>query len=309
MDEVNPRAVVGDNRAPDAAQMVTDQMRRDYQASEEALEALLAEARALPKEVDGESAALANGAMIKRFRDLDGRLEAFRVAEKEPHLRAGNAVDAFFFSLRDKIGRRNKADRNARPGAADVLQARNDDWIARKLAAERAERDRQAAEAMRLAREARERAEAEARRAEAERAAAEEARLAAERARKPETTAAKAAAAEEREQAADDRAQRASVAAAEAQVAAAKAEEARIATLAKPADMVRTRGDDGVLLTAARENYAILVDRALLDKEALWPFFTDAEVEKALRAWARTTGHGKPMAGAEIGNKSKGVVR
>jgi mono/diheme cytochrome c family protein len=49
-------------------------------------------------------------------------------------------------------------------------------------------------------------------------------------------------------------------------------------------------------------------DRAKLDKEALWPFFTDAEIEKALRAWAKTTGHRTQMEGAKIGFRAKARV-
>ena len=74
---------------------------------------------------------------------------------------------------------------------------------------------------------------------------------------------------------------------AEAEIARQRAQEAHIATLAKPAEMARTRGNDGVLLTLAKESYAIMVDRSLLDMAKLAPFFTDPEVEKALRAWRR----------------------
>lgn len=293
--DTNPRAVVGDNQAPDYAQRVTEQMARDYAALEESVSTLLTEAREKPREVSTDAEATDIGALIKRMSDADKRAEAFRVAEKEPHLRGANAVDGFFFAIRDRLGKRNKNDRSAKPGAIDILQARVTAYLEKKRIEEETRRRREADEAARVAREA-------AAKAEAERVAAEQARLAAERARKPEIKEQKAEVAAQAEQTA-------SVSTAEAQVAGTLAQEAHIATLAKPADMARTRGDDGVLLTLAKESYAIVVDRSKLDAMKLWPFFTDAEVEKALRGWAKNTGFNSPMDGAEIGRKNKGVTR
>ena len=298
-DAENPRAIRGDNEAPDFAQQTTDRMARDYAEMVKNLDKVMDEARAQPKQIDTDDQALAAGAIIKRLRDIDARLENVRVVEGEPHLRATNAINAFFFGLRDKIGRRNKNDRKATPGATDILQARINAHQDRKLAEEIARRE--------VARLAAER-EAEAARKKAEEVAriAEEARLAAERARKPETIEAKTGVA-------DKAVEAAVVAKVAADVAAEKAEDARMATLAKPADMVRLRGNDesgaGVTLTTAKENYAIMVDRNLLDMEKLRPFFTDAEVEKALRQWAKNTGYRIKMAGAEIGAGNKGVTR
>jgi hypothetical protein len=294
----NPRAVVGDNRSPDYAQRITEQMAEEYGALNESVAALLEEARGKPVDVNDDDTATDIGALIKRLSDADKRAEAFRVAEGEPHLRAKNAVDQFFFAIRDKLARRNKNDRSAKPGAADILQARVTAYLERKRIEEEARRK---AEAARLWREAEDKRLAE----EAALREAEEKRLAAERARKPEIVEQKEAVAAQAEQAA-------STAVAEAAVASSLAQEAHIATLAKAADMARTRGDDGVLLTLANENYAILLDRSKITPEdalKLWPFFTDAEVEKALRGWAKTTGYRQPMTGTEIGKKNKGVTR
>lgn len=290
----NTRAVIGDNQSPAYAERITAQMERDYGALTEGITALLDRARDQPKEVATDEQATAMGLVVKELRETDRRAEAYRVAEKEPHKAAGDAVDAFFFGWREKIGRRNPRDRSQKPGAADVLQARIDDYLERKRLEEEGRRRREAEEAARKAREAREAQE----RAERE---AEEARRAAERARKPEQIAAKEAIAEHREG-------EAAAAAVDAAVAAEQAQGAHIATLATPAEMARTRGD-GVLLTQARQPYAIVLDRAKLDKAALWPFFTDAEIEKALRGWAKTTGHHQQMDGAEIGFQRKGVTR
>ena len=72
--------------------------------------------------------------------------------------------------------------------------------------------------------------------------------------------------------------------------------------------MARTRGD-GVLLTLAKEDYAYVVDRTKLDADEAVSYFTDKEIEKALRGWAKTTNHNQPMDGAEIGKKNKGVTK
>ncbi len=293
--DVNPRAVVGSNQAPDHAQRVTEQMASDYAELSNSISSLLDEARGKPTEVTNDADALDIGALIKRLKDADARAETFRVTEGEPFLRGKNGVDQYFFALRDKLGRRNKNDRAAKPGAIDVLQARVSAYLERKRIEEEAKRRLEAEEQARIARE---------KAADEERArqAAEVARLAAERARKPENAEVKTALAEEAERAA-------SVAMAEAAVALQRAQDAHIATFARPAEMARTRGDDGVLLTLAKESFALMVDRSLLDMAKLWPFFTDAEVEKALRSWAKTTGYTQPMAGAEIGRKNKGVTR
>jgi len=290
----NPRAVVGDNQAPDYARRVTDQMERDYAAFCESVTALLDRAREAPHDVTTDEEAVALGGIVKELRDAFRRGDAYRTAEKEPFLRSEQAVDAFFFAQMEKLARRNPRDRSQKPGAADILQARIDSYLEAKRAAEEERRRREAAEAARIARETQEKAAREAREA-------EEARLAAERARKPENVAART----EEARRAEERASQATV---EAAVAAEAASGAHIATLAKPAEMARTRGD-GVLLTQARQPFAIVTDRSKLDKEKLWPFLTDAEIEKALRGWAKTTGHNQQMDGAEIGHQRKGVTR
>jgi len=298
-EPLNPRAVPGSNEAPDYAKLVTERIAAEYAEFNTTLAEMLDQARALPSPIHNDEDALSSGALIKRFRDLDGRVEAVRVLEKEPYLRGGNAVDSFFNALRDKIGKRVKTDRSAKPGAADVLQARINDYQDRKLAVERARLAAEQAEAARVAQEAARKAAEEARQA-------EEARLAAERARKPENIATKSAAAVEQER-------RAIEVEIEAKRQAEQAEEARLNSLASTADLVRTRGSDasgaGVLLTSAKENYALLVDRNKVDMNALRPYFTDAEIEKALRGWAKATGYRTRMEGAEIGQRNKGVTR
>src|SRR5271154_1020903 len=125
-------------------------MARDYSALSDSVTALLDKARDAPTAVEDDAAALALGAIVKELRDADKRAEAYRVAEKEPHLRAEQAVDQFFFALRDRLPRR-KENKQGRPGAVDVLQDRISYWLERKRAAEEAERRRIADEEARKA--------------------------------------------------------------------------------------------------------------------------------------------------------------
>ncbi len=67
--------------------------------------------------------------------------------------------------------------------------------------------------------------------------------------------------------------------------------------------------ESGTLSTMADEPYAEILDAALLDKNTLWPFISEDAKGKALRAWAKTTGHRQQMAGASIGKRQKSVVR
>lgn len=295
-EPLNPRAVPGANEAPDYAKEVTNRLADEYRGLSSSLDLLLAEARELPDTVNSDEDAVKLGGVIKRMRDLDGRVEGVRVLEKEPYLRGGNAVDSFFLVMRDKIGRRV---RTAKAGAIDVLQARINDFQERKIAEERARAEAARREAERVAREAAEQARKAAQEA-AEREAA------AARARKAENVEARQREAEAQREAADR-------AAAEAKRQAELAEEARLAALAKPADIARVRGSDesgaGVTLTVAKEPYAILTDRTKVDMNALRPYFTDAEIEKALRGWAKAHGHKVTMEGAEVGHRNKGVTR
>src|SRR5882762_7190816 len=153
-EPMNPRAVPGSNEAPDYAQQVTDRIAAEYAEVTTTLDTLLAEAREMPKEVKSDADALMLGALIKRLRDLDNRCESIRGLEGEPYLRGKNAVDSFFFTMRDKIGRRNKNDRKSAAGATDILQARINSYQEQRLAEETARREAEARETARIAREA-----------------------------------------------------------------------------------------------------------------------------------------------------------
>lgn len=287
----SPAAAAGQN-VPDYAKEEIGRLEREHAALVQSLTAALDEARALPPTCDDDQQQSQYAEVIKRLRDLNGRIEKVRVGEKEPHLRRGVAVDTFFGSLAAKLFRKNKND-NA--GAADVLQARVNSYVQRKEAEERrirAEADRVArAEAKRLADEAAERA----------RVAQEEADRAA-RARKQENkdaanAAAEAAASEARRL--DD----------EAELARQRAQETTADAAAKPADLVRTRTETGHTVTAKQVPYVEILDEMLLDPVALWPFVkSDAKLD-ALKALAKTRQYKLKMNGAIIEMRTQAVIR
>jgi hypothetical protein len=283
-DQTNPRAVIGDNRPVDAAASVLDRLGTDYGELSRSASSLLETARSLGETVENERELEGFSNVIVSLRDTIGRAEAARTAEKEPYLRGGQAVDGFFSSLKERLDK----------GRA-ILQRRVDAYQERKRNAER--------ERLRLIRETQEREAREARAREQEALrVAEEARLAAERARKPETKAAKGESASAAEG-------EAAAAAAAASSAADAAETARIDTLRPSADLVRERFEGGRVVTGQDVGYAELVDRNKVDMNALRPYFTEAEIAKALRGWAKATGHNKQMDGAEIGHRFRAPVR
>lgn len=302
MTEQNPREAIGANFPPLARSIAAEQgdfalvvmafLEDEYAPQPKVVAALLDEARLLPNPIEDDETKGRYASLIKRLRDTAKALDAIHSKEKTPYLRGGQAVDQFFFGLIDRLARRDKKNK---PGAADVLGQRLTDYDTKKLREEQERRRLESEEQARIAREAQAAADRKA-------AEAEEARLAAERAKKPETIAAKDAVAGVREQAAG-------AAKVEAEIATARAEDAHIATLAKPADLMRMRGDDGTLSTMATEPYAEIEDDSKLDMAKLWPFIALDAKEKALRAWAKTTGHTVQMPGAKIGKRPKSVVR
>jgi hypothetical protein len=131
---------------------------------------------------------------------------------------------------------------------------------------------------------------------------AREATEAAARARKAENIAA------HNEEAADH----AELAAAAARAAALALNEAAAAELAakqKPAELTRSRFEEGTLVTMKQVGYVEIVDAALLDLAALRPFIKEEHLLQALRAWAKINSHKKPMAGAIVEMRDEAVIR
>lgn len=293
MPDPNPRAVSGDNTdAIDYAKLEVDRLRLDYGALTETALGLMQDAESILGEIPDDAVKETVVDLIKRMRDTARRAESFREVEKQPHYRRGQGVDQFFNGIIDRLAKRERKNRD---GVADLLQSSLTAYDTRKLLEEQARRREEAAKAER---------EAAAKRLQEEetRRVAEETRLAAERARKPETTAAKAEVA--------DAAQVVAVEAAiDARLATDHAEELYVSTLARPADVMRTRTGAGSLSTMATEKYAEIEDRTKLDMAKLAPYLPLAAVETALRAWAKSTGHSQQMHGAKIGDRPKSVVR
>jgi hypothetical protein len=246
--------------------------------------ALLDRARQLPESVNDEAALEQFSALVVDMRDAAARAESTRKAVKEPYYRAGQAVDGFFNSVKERLEK-----------GMGVLARRVKDYQNRKLEEERERRRLEAEQRAREERERREKAERAAR-------AAEEARQVAERASKPETQEAKGAEADRAEAEAAE-------AASAAAVAHDEAEAARIDTLRKPSEIARSRFDSGRLVTMKQVGYVEILDKDKLDKEALWPFLKDEDVLKALRAWAKTKSHKVPMAGAIVEMRDEAVIR
>lgn len=292
----NPRAIIGGNDAPDFAKMEVERLSADYGILGTTVQALLDEAAVIPDRIEDDQTKGAVVSLIKRMRDATRRIENFHDVEKQPHLRRGQGVDQYFFGLWDKLAKRAKPNRD---GAADGLQKKLTEYDTRKLAEENERRRLAAEEAARverIAREAREKAERE----------AQEKAEAAERARAPQKV-------EEKTAAAGAAAAVASTARVEEAVAAAAAEEAHINTLARPADIMRQRGEDGTLSTMGTEKFAEITDREALDLNKLRPYISTPDLEKALRSYAGSVGYSNDasaqIAGARFGKRAKSVVR
>jgi hypothetical protein len=253
---------------------------------------MLEEARALPTEIDGEATLGLYAKLIKAFRDTTARITRSGSPRRSRTFaaarRSTRSSSRWRTSARGATGRTSRAP-------PTCCRPELDDYQQRKLAEEQARRRREAEEAARVEREAREAAAKAAQEA-------EERRLAAERARAPAQVEAKQQAAQAAETASD-------AARVEQQVASAAAEEKYVDTLARPADMVRTRVDEGPLVTMQQVGYAEIEDDSKLDKNLLWPFLSIDAKEKALRAWAKTTGYRTKMDGAAIGHRNKSAVR
>lgn len=294
MPEANPRSVIGSN-TPDAidyAKEETDRLARDYRDLYNTVEDLNGEAGKIPDEIPNPQVKEVVVDLIKRIRDVKVRVSGLHELEKQPHFRRGQGVDQFFFGLWDALLKRDKKNRD---GIGDILGKKLTNYDVRILAEEQERRRKEAAETARVA------AIAEAARIEQERIA-EEARLSAERARKPETTFAKEAIAEQAETAA-------SAARVDEAVAVSRAEDAYIPTLARPAEIMRTRTAGGTLSTMQQEAFAEIDKVELLDIAKLWPFIKYEAKQAALNQWAKSTDYREQMAGAKIGRRPKSTVR
>lgn len=252
---------------------LTERLEEDFATLIDTGMRAIGETENLPETIqDSKDVEVIASAMVK-LRDIAARAEAQRKAEKEPYLRAGDAVYAFFTKrLIEPLDAKRKQ-----------LGARLDAYKQRQLAEERVRREAEAAIARKQQEEAvRLRAEAEA---------------AARRARSAESE--KLRQAEARQARAD------------ADIAAARAETTALATMASSSAMVRERfeGERSGHVGLRKVPFVMLEDIAALDLELLRPFFKEEHLLMALKAWAKATGYNQEMPGAVVALRETTVVR
>lgn len=265
---------IGDNIDAPYGTSIVERLEQDYAELLVRAKNMLADAEELPITVESSLDVSVVGDMIVKMRDLSARAESHRVAEKEPYLRSGEVVHAFF--RKRAIEPLDKRRGN--------LQARLDAFKQRQLAEERSRREAEAAAARRAQQEAQK--------------AREEAEAAARRARSEESARARA-----------EEAARARV---EADMADAKAEETTLATMQKSTAMVgeRFEGSERSGQVGMRKKPVVFIeDIYKLDLELLRPFLREEHLLMALRAWAKETGYQQEMPGAVVALRDTTVVR
>jgi len=202
------------------------------------------------------------GALQDIIKEVDGeikRLESKREEVKDPFLSAGRLVDGFFKALADPKGKQQGRLDKIRAALAKTAT----DYLRRKDAAERA----------RLEAEARKRRE-------------EEDRLRAEQRKREEE--AERLREKHRPTAATEKAIVASTIGHQADAAMAATIEAEQAANAKPAELARTRSDDGGSLGTLNEIWKFEVTSFDdLEPDAIWSFIPRADKEKAIAAYMR----------------------
>lgn len=260
------------NNAPEDADPLLDRLKENHGDLSDRAADLEIERLGLPSKVDTEEDAQAFTALIAKFKALSRETETTRTETKEPFLRNGRTVDAFFGELKKPLDKT----------AEDMLSALNA-YTRAKAARERAEREererqeRAAAEAARRAEEeSRRKAEAAQREAEAEAARIRSAADAEERA------AAEEAMRKREQEAAEERkaAEEASKAAAEADRKAATAAKAATGGIGKLSKVAGEGASASAQTFWAHE----ITDRAALisDLGPLGPYLAADAVDAAV---------------------------
>jgi flagellar biosynthesis GTPase FlhF len=264
---------MGDNIGAPYAESVADRLEQDYGELLDNAKNTIADANDLPHVVESSIDVSAVAAVVVKLRDLAARGKSHRAAEKEPYLRAGEAVFTFF------------TKRLVEPldNCRATLQSRLNDYKQRQLAEERAKREAEAAVARKQQEEARR---------------AREAAEAAERRARSDT-------------AKEQRAAEAAAARVEDDMSSAEAEKAILSTMAKAGKMVgeRFEGDRAGLVTMRKVPVVIIEDASKLNLEALRPYIKEEHLLSALRQWARATNYEQEMPGAVVGMREATVVR
>lgn len=264
---------IGDNISAPYAEGVSDRLEQDYGELLDNAKNAIADADELPRTVESSIDVSTIADVVKKLRDLSARAVSHRQAEKEPYLRAGDAVYAFFTKrVVDPLDAKRRE-----------LNDRLDVYKQRQLAEERARREAEAAAARKQQEEARrirEEAEAAERRARSNRAK-------------------------------EERAAEAAAARVEDDMATVKAEEAILSTMTKPAHMVgeRFEGERSGKVTMRKATVVYIEDVAKLDLERLRFYLKEEHLLMALRAWAKATNYEEAMPGATVALRETTVVR
>ena len=275
---------MGDNLPQGAyAQQVSDQLASDYAELLVSTDDEITHASTLPATVNDEADLEAVSDAVVKLRDLAKRAEAMRIAEKDPYLRAGQAVDRFFDGIKDRVSKALKS-------LTDAANAFN----LMKAARERLRLQREAEAKRKIEQTAREEAAARTR------AALEAARKAEVAKRNQEALIEKSIDAEAAAQ----------VAQAEHIVAKDEAAAAKLAAARPTSDLTRQRFENtGRLVTTRQVGYAEIINESALDLAVLGPHIPLKAKEQALRSWAKATGYKAQMPGASIGLRDKTVMR
>jgi phage-related minor tail protein len=277
--------VSGDNRP---ALVTADQLAVDYRHVEEGVTKALALAADTPPVIEDDDDLGACREAVKALMGEHKRAEALRVDNKAPYLDAERVIDSFFNALKKKC-----ADAQAK------IEAAAHRYLKKKEDAERARREEEA----RIAREAERKQNEEAQAA---------MRAAAEARRKADEAAMQAAQAERDKRERSEQEAREARAAAEKKEAEARAArqkeieatagaaQAQKSADAKPADLARTRVESGGIATLAQTWSFKIEAYAMVDLDALRPYFAEADVEKAIRRYVSFNKGDRPLKGVSI---------
>lgn len=242
----------------------------DYAAELATVDTIAAAATNAPKEITSDEEHSTLVKIVKDARNIGKTLKSHFEKEKAPHLEAGRTVDTFFKKPRERMESVVTAMEKRIKVRLDAIAAAEQARIA--------EEARQAREKEQLARE------------EAERQLRE--------------AAAKTSNSDVRET-------RMIEAAASTAVAKAHETEARgleVAAAAKPAELARTRTEEGLSTLTTFWDYEI-TDIEAVSLVKLRPFFSQPDIEKAIRQFIKTHGGSQTLSGVHIFRNTKATVR
>lgn len=262
-------SMVGHNR-PDYVIELASRLPVDYgDRFQDRIDAIHKRMRTMPDRIETKADHDTAVDIVADLRSLHKDIEGTRVDEKDPFLRAERAVDGFFEPLKKTVT-------SMQTSVTGQVHA----YLNRIAAEERARREAVAAEERRRAEELR-------RQEDERRQKAEDARRAQARQRHQEVADALSKEADQ----ADNMAQ-----AMETEIEATK-----------PADLARTRSNQGTLSTLKSEWVFAIEDLEAVPLDKLRPYLHREAIEKAIRAFVRVGGRELP--GVRIYETTSAIVR